>query len=171
MGSICAPQFLREEELAVANLDAKEGKIIRQRSYNRDVFSVFMEISATFDEATLSTALNEKVNVDLSRMVQVMSLKTEVRDFGITAEKMARTWNCELTSARRMFEQTTQMAVRDFKDATMTRRLKASNYQLSFRHLKVDLFTDTMFSKVKSCKEMLAQKSMLRRMVGFECFR
>jgi hypothetical protein len=50
------------------------------------------------------------------------------------------------------YEQTTQMAVRDFKDATMTRRLKVSNYQLSFRHLKVDLFTDTMFSKVKSVR-------------------
>jgi hypothetical protein len=155
--------------LAVANLDAKEGKIIRQRAYNRDVFSVFTEISATLDEDTLSTALNEKVNVDLSRIVQVMSLNTEVRDFGMTAEKLARIWNCGLTSARRTLQQTTQLAVRDFKDATMTRRLKASNYQLSFRHLKVDLFTDTKFSKVKSLRgNACAQVFMCWIMVGFE---
>jgi hypothetical protein len=35
-----------------------------------------------------------------------------------------------------------QTAVRDCKDA--------SNYQLSYRHFKVNLFSDMMFSKVKS---------------------
>jgi hypothetical protein len=100
--------------------------------------------------------MKEEVNVDRPRMAQVMSKKSEVRDFGISAQKLARIWNCGLTSARRMLDQTTQKAVCDYKVATMTQRFKASNCQLSFWHLKVDLFTTRCFLRLQgnTCAEV-----------------
>jgi hypothetical protein len=80
------------------------------------------------------------------------------RKGSITPEELAKRWFIGIETARRTIEQTTQRAVRDFTSTQGSRRLKHTHYQLKYRHLQTEVYTDTLFGKVPSlCKNTCGQ--------------
>jgi hypothetical protein len=71
----------------------------------------------------------------------------------VSPDNLTRKWYIGVETARRTLERTTQLGDRDFLNIKGTRRLKHTVFQLMFRHLKTDVYTDTMFSKVKSLRQ------------------
>ena len=81
----------------------------------------------------------------------------------VTPEKLAKTWHIGLEIAKRTVHATTQLAVRDFTNNTGSRRLKPYSWVLKQKRISCDVFTDTMFGKVKSlegntCAQIYATK-------------
>jgi hypothetical protein len=68
----------------------------------------------------------------------------------VRADLLAKRWFIGLETAKRTIELSSQRAVRDFTSTEGSRRLKHTNYQLKYRHLRSAVCTDTMFSKTKS---------------------
>ncbi len=68
-------------------------------------------------------------------------------------EELASKWFIGIETARKTIERTTQRGIRDFTDTSGTRRLKHTSYQLKFRHLRSSVYTDTMFTSVKSLRQ------------------
>ena len=59
-------------------------------------------------------------------------------------------WGIGLPMAERTCEMTTQLGIRDFSDSVGSKRLKHTAYQLKHRRLRADVYTDTLFSDIKS---------------------
>jgi hypothetical protein len=66
-----------------------------------------------------------------------------------TLLELSKRWFIGLNSAKRTLERTTQRGVRDFTKSEGTRRLRHSTYQLMYRHLRLSVYTDTMFVSVQ----------------------
>jgi hypothetical protein len=64
--------------------------------------------------------------------------------------ELSKRWFIGLHAAKRTLERTTQRGIRDFTMSQGTRRLRHSTYQLMYRHLRSSVYTDTMFTSVKS---------------------
>jgi hypothetical protein len=79
----------------------------------------------------------------------------------VTPEDLAKRWFIGVEAARRTIETTTQRGVRDFGSTQGSQRLKHTNYQLKYRHLRSAVYTDTLFNKVKS----LCQNNVVRYIV------
>jgi hypothetical protein len=94
------PIFSERRKLRGANLDLSERKI-RKRDNDRSVLSILTNNSLTLTKSDLAAALNRKIIIDISRMVEVMLVKTKNRDLGITTEKLARVRNCGRVKLRR----------------------------------------------------------------------
>jgi hypothetical protein len=71
----------------------------------------------------------------------------------VTASDLAKRWYIGLPAAQRTIQQTTQRGVRDFTSTGGFRRMKHTAHQLLYRHIRAAIYTDTMFSKVKSLKQ------------------
>ena len=71
------------------------------------------------------------------------ALKMSSRKGNVTAEELSRRWRCGLETAKKTIERTTQRAVRDFSDMKGMRRLKPTVYQLKYKRLRAELYTDT----------------------------
>jgi hypothetical protein len=71
----------------------------------------------------------------------------------ISAGELAKRWYIGTETAQRTLERTSHLGVRDFLNIKGTRRMKHTAQQLMFRHLRTDIYTDTMFSKVKSLRQ------------------
>ena len=59
-------------------------------------------------------------------------------------------WGIGLPMAEKTCEMTTQLGIRDFSDSVGSKRLKHTAYQLKHRRLRADVYTDTLFSDIKS---------------------
>jgi hypothetical protein len=68
----------------------------------------------------------------------------------ISPEELAARWHIGVETARKTLASTTQLAIRDFTHSTGGRRLKPFAYQLRYRRLKADMYTDTLIGKTKS---------------------
>ena len=73
------------------------------------------------------------------------ALKMINRKGNVTAEQLARRWRCGLETAKKTIERTTQRAVQDFTDVRGMRRLKPTVYQLKYKRLRAELYTDTYY--------------------------
>ncbi len=71
----------------------------------------------------------------------------------LTPSQLASKWFIGVETAKRTIDRTTQRGIRDFTTTSGTRRLKHTAYQLKFRHLRASVYTDTMFSSVKSLRQ------------------
>ena len=83
----------------------------------------------------------------------LVSSTTSLKKRSLTAEELASKWFIGIETAKRTIERNTQRGVRDFSNTTGTRRLKHTAYQLKFRHLRSSVYTDTMFTSVKSLRQ------------------
>ena len=72
---------------------------------------------------------------------------------GISPERLAKNWRIGLEAAKRTVQVTTQRGVRTILHPNVERRFRTSDRQLRYKHLNTELFTDTMFSKVKSTRQ------------------
>jgi len=73
------------------------------------------------------------------------ALKMINRKGNVTAEQLARQWRCGLETAKKTIERTTQRAVQDFTDVRGMRRLKPTVYQLKYKRLRAELYTDSYY--------------------------
>ena len=70
----------------------------------------------------------------------------------VSPEELAANWKIGLEAAKRTIDNTTQMAVRDFKHTSGGRRLKPYHWVVNQPRLDVDVFTDTLIAKCKSLR-------------------
>ena len=115
--------------------------------------SVLASISTAACDDSFVYALSRTVNVSGDRMRFLLSAKSSSRKGTVSPECLSSIWNIGLEQAKRTIDRTTQRGVRDFSNPTMGRRLKPFAYQLLFRHLRTTMYTDTMFSKIKSLQQ------------------
>jgi type II secretory pathway component HofQ len=72
---------------------------------------------------------------------------------GIDAQMLARNFGIGLDTAKKTLKVTTQRGVRSVANPTLSRRFRTNDRQLRYKRLPVDMFTDTMISKVKSRRQ------------------
>ena len=70
----------------------------------------------------------------------------------VDANKLAKNWKIGKEAAQRTLDVTTQRAVRDFSHSTGGRRLKPYSWMLKYPRIECEVFTDTLFGKVKSLR-------------------
>ena len=70
----------------------------------------------------------------------------------VDANKLAKNWKIGKEAAQRTLDVTTQRAVRDFSHTTGGRRLKPYAWMLKYPRIECEVFTDTLFGKVKSLR-------------------
>ncbi len=70
----------------------------------------------------------------------------------VTAEQLARRWGTSVTVAQNTLKVTTQRGVRFVTKENLSRRFRTRQAQLQYRHLRTNVFSDTMFSEVKSIR-------------------
>ena len=63
---------------------------------------------------------------------------------------LSRRWGIGIPLAEKTCSATTQLGVRDFTDSIGSKRLRHTACQLKHRRLRADVYTDTLFSDVKS---------------------
>lgn len=122
---------------------------VRMR-YISTVTTTLCDISSALDQDAFFDCL--QLYADTSPDFQV-SVAVSKRKGTVTPTDLARRWYIGVEAARRTIERTTQRAVRDFAFTSGIRRLKATAYQLKYRHLRASVYTDTMYSKVKSLRQ------------------
>ena len=113
--------------------------IVEQESQSN---MLLLDISPTLCDHSLASEMKAAVNVSSIHVAQ--------RRNGIDASKLASNFGIGLDTARKTLEVTTQRGIRSVLNPTLTRRFRTNDRQLRYRRLAVDMFTDTMFSKVKS---------------------
>ena len=101
------------------------------------------------DRAIASTQRydNNDPYTTLSRTVNISAAGSGHRKGTIQAADLAARWHIGLEAAKRTIERTTQLAIRDLTNRTAQRRLKPVHYQLRYRRLRCDMYTDTMFNR------------------------
>ena len=85
--------------------------------------------------------------------VHCSSTQSSRRKGTVSAELLAHRCFVGIDTAQRTIDNTTQLAVRDFSHSTGTKRLKHTAYQLNYRRLRADCYTDTLFAEVSSLKK------------------
>jgi hypothetical protein len=90
------------------------------------------------------------LSIEMWSAVHVSKVQvTEWRN-GIDAMTLAQNFGIGLDTDWRTLKATMQRGVRTVLSPTLSRRFRTNNRQLRYRRLPVDMFTNTMFSKVKS---------------------
>ena len=105
----------------------------------------------TYDISSIRTS----AGVDIGKSIALRtaaSVSTRSRKGAVDSDTLAKRWKIGHEAAKRTVERTTQLAVRNFEGVTGDRRLKPYSYQLRYRMLNVEMYTDTFFGKVKSLK-------------------
>jgi hypothetical protein len=69
---------------------------------------------------------------------------------GIKAATLARNFGIRLDTAQWTLKVTTQQGVRSMLNPTLSQWFRTNDQQLQYRCPPVDMYTDTMFSKIKS---------------------
>lgn len=80
---------------------------------------------------------------------------TKTRPGFVTPKVLAKRWGISLKAAEKTIQRTTQRAVRDFTNATGTRRLKPYAMQLRYKRLDCDIYSDIFYGP---CVSLLGNK-------------
>jgi hypothetical protein len=104
--------------------------------------SQLLDISHIFNDHSLA--------YEIKRSINVASVNIKERRNGIDAQMLARNFGIGLDTAQKTLKVTTQRGVRSVANPTLSRRFRTNDRQLRYKRLPVDMFTDTMISKVKS---------------------
>ena len=107
------------------------------------VSNCLTEISSTLEPELFVEALNSQ-----NRISSVNSKERQT----MSAAKLANRWNIGLDAAKRTLDRTTQRGIRLVANPSINRRLRTNDRQLRYRRLKTNIFTDTMFSSIKSSR-------------------
>ena len=105
------------------------------------------------DEVLLREQLHRDHKYDIHKLAQTVlgdkvmeinAVSVINRKGNVTAEELAQRWRCGVDTASKTLARTTQRAVRDFTaDPRGMQRLKPTVYQLKYKRLQAELFTDT----------------------------
>ena len=86
---------------------------------------------------------------------EVAATSTTIRKTKLDHITLAKRWGIGLETAKRTLLATTQLAIRDLTNRTMTRRLKPTAYQLKHNRLKCTMYADILIGK---CTSLLHNK-------------
>ncbi len=110
---------------------------------------------ARAEEAMLAQTLHKQdtyqdtsVNIH-GRIVSATSSKDHRSS--VTPESLARRWGTSLDVATKTLRVTTQQGIRRL-DSNLTRRFRTRQTHLRYSHVRTDVFSDTLFSDVKSAR-------------------
>jgi hypothetical protein len=93
---------------------------------------------------------------------QVSAVQASYRKGTVSPEDLARRWFIGIETAKLTIENTMQRGVRDFNSTQGSRRLKHTNYQLKYRHLRSAVYTDTLMQRSSHYVRILVGKSIAR---------
>ena len=114
----------------------------------RAVGDRYSQTSAVLSD--ISNTLNDdEFHQALVDTVQVSSTKSKRRTT-FTPERLAANWGIGLDAAQKTLKVTTQRGVRQVLNPTLSRRYRTNDRHLRYRRLRTDVFSDTLFSGVKS---------------------
>ena len=116
---------------------------IIQREYTSQISSILTDISNTLDHDAFALSLNSRA---------ISSIGSKDKKYNISPETLASKWNIGLEAAKRTLKATTQRGIRSSANPSIARRFRTNDRQLRYNRLNTDLFTDTMFSTVKSSR-------------------
>ena len=125
-------------------------EVLRESQRHTDALDVDMYAEALLDELGVEE-LGRNLGALGVSLASGTTIKKKRKGF-VSPEKLAKNWKIGLEVAKRTVEATTQLAVRDFTHTTGGRRLKPYAWVLKHRRLEAEVFSDTMFGKVKSLR-------------------
>ena len=102
-------------------------------------------------ESFAESLLQDSGMQDLGHVLAAATTVKKKKGF-VDTDKLAKNWKIGKDAARRTLEVTTQRAVRDFTHTTGGRRLKPYSWMLKFPRIQTDVYTDTLFGKIKSLR-------------------
>ena len=108
---------------------------------------VLSEMAPCLNDDTFIALMKENVFENIHSIAQVNS---STKKPGITATDLVKNWGIGLDAAKQTIKSTTQRAVRTVGCPTLSRRFRTNDRQLRYRRISSSLFTDTMFSSIKS---------------------
>jgi Reverse transcriptase (RNA-dependent DNA polymerase) len=103
--------------------------------------------------AALSSQFVPPVRVDSDRFeaaIKATETLPVTKKCKISPADLAKRWHIGVETAQKTLAKTTQLAIRDYTHSTGGRRLKPFAYQLRYRRLNVEMYTDTLIGKTKS---------------------
>lgn len=122
-------------------------------SHSRQLSSVTVnlsQISTAFDCNLFYLELESNIVFNSKYLIAAYESKRKGK---VTAAELCKRWFIGAETAKRTLERTTQRGVRDFSHTKGTKRLKHTTYQLRYRYIRASVYTDTMFSTVKSIRQ------------------
>jgi hypothetical protein len=115
------------------------------------IASDLCQISPIYDESLFVTSV--KAYVHDTSCYHIHATQTSRRKGTVSPTDLANRWFIGIELARRTIEATTQRGVRDFTMTSGTQRMKHRFQQLLYRHLKATVYTDTLFTSIKSMRQ------------------
>ena len=122
--------------------------------------SVFTDINEMCD-ATLVSALQCNVRIasigtrssdpgDHKNCIQIGSSRTGSRRTKMSPSTIARNWGCTLDTAMHTLDVTTQFSIRTVANPSLSRQFRKNDWQLWYKRLGINIFTDTLDSSIRS---------------------
>jgi hypothetical protein len=118
-------------------------RIILPHEYTSQILSVLTDISATLDQDAFAQSLNQCADG---------YIKSKDKKYNISPEQLASKWNIGLEMAKRTLDATTQHGIRLSANPSIARRFRSNDQKMRYNCLNTDVYTDTMFSTVKSSR-------------------
>ncbi len=96
-------------------------------------------------------------------MATLAGVTSSGRSTNIDSAQLSIRWQCSLETTQRTLQQTTQRAIRDYTNIIGGRKLRATQYQLRYRRLHCEIYTNTYIGPCKSllgntCYQVYATK-------------
>ena len=104
-----------------------------------------VDVSNTLVENKLRMALQRNVNISHISLINYSQQKNR-----IGTKELATRWNMGLDIAKKTVEVTTQRGIRTVANTILSCRFFTNNRQIRYRWLNTNMFTDDLFSSVKS---------------------
>jgi hypothetical protein len=147
-GNLKIPGDFHPNRRQVCSLRQKEAELKLLSTKYSDTSAKLRDLSPVLDGGTLLAQLD---NVTTTTDLNVSLVKSEMRDkAGVDAPKLAKNWGIGIEEAKWTRLVTTQRGIRRMIHTSLTKRYSTNNRQLRYRHLPVNFFTDTMYSKILS---------------------
>ena len=113
-----------------------------------DTSSKLQDMSSVLDDITLLPKLRQNVNDSDAKLSAVSAtMRDKDRVYGAT---LAKNLGIGIEAAKRTRLVNTQRGIRRMIHPSLSQRFKTNDRQMRYRRLPVNMFTDTMYSKVVS---------------------
>jgi hypothetical protein len=144
-----------ESELALIGLDYHSPS-----TSSRMIEDVHTNFHPTYalNESCIASLMTKYILID-----KVVMSMNATRKGSVNAKELSHKWFIGLNSASRTIDRTTQRGVLDFTHISGMKRMKHTAHQLMYKHIRAEIYTDTMFNKTKSlCQNTCAQVYVTR---------
>ena len=102
---------------------------------------------AAIQSCVVSTAVDRGPEIPMWQRLCAVSSTAKPK---LEPDVLARRWNIGLEAAKNTLKHTTNRAIRTVLHPSISRRWRSNDRMLRYRRIPVDMFTDTLITKVKS---------------------